>query len=288
MTLQNATAGRAVNLGTESAGQLSITDTELDRITAGAVQVGGPSAGALSVSAAITPGATNTLTLFTGAGISETGTIVVTSLRIESFNTAILGTADNVSELAANLSASTGNFCFGETDGFNVGTVDGVSGIAVSTANAGNVITLNLSGTDFSSATQRAGANIAGRQLELLGQSNRASFPLQNPGNNVSIIAGNVSGLAYTDADTLTVGTAGSTAGIVAGTFASVSFTTIDGDLTISNDAPGTDISAGSIFPHGGQRRGTAPRSQHRRERDGLSNVRLRDERRVEGGSHEH
>ena len=80
ITLKQQTANRPVNLGTETAGSLSLTDTELDRITAGRVQIGDSNSGTITLCAVISPLAYNTLalgntTLFasTGGFISDIG-----------------------------------------------------------------------------------------------------------------------------------------------------------------------------------------------------------------------
>ena len=62
VTLQNKTAGVAINLGTETAGQLSLTDAELDRVTAGTMVIGRDDAflsGTVTVSSAISRAAGN-------------------------------------------------------------------------------------------------------------------------------------------------------------------------------------------------------------------------------------
>lgn len=69
------TTGRSVDLGTETNGQLSLTDTELDTITAGTLQIGNANSGAITVSAAITHA--NNLSLTTGAGVSGSGALTL-------------------------------------------------------------------------------------------------------------------------------------------------------------------------------------------------------------------
>ena len=48
-TIQTATAGREIDLGTETIGRLSLTDAELDRISAGTLSIGNASSGAITV-----------------------------------------------------------------------------------------------------------------------------------------------------------------------------------------------------------------------------------------------
>ena len=72
--LRPRTASAAVNVGgAEAAGTLGLTDAELDRITAGLVQVGDAATGAITVSTAIT--SPNSLALLTGLGINVQNSI---------------------------------------------------------------------------------------------------------------------------------------------------------------------------------------------------------------------
>ena len=75
VTLKQQTATRPINLGTETGGQLSLTDAELDRITAATLNIGDANSGAITISAGIdlTDGPViSTLNLFTGANVIET------------------------------------------------------------------------------------------------------------------------------------------------------------------------------------------------------------------------
>src|SRR5262249_8040958 len=66
--IQQLSAGRAIDLGTETAGQLSLTDAELDRIAAGAIGIGDGNSGTVTISAAIdrAVGSTTTISLIAG------------------------------------------------------------------------------------------------------------------------------------------------------------------------------------------------------------------------------
>lgn len=67
--LRPKTAGAAVNVGgADAAGTLGLTDTELDRINAGVVQIGDAATGTVTVSAAIS--SPNSLALVSGQGIN--------------------------------------------------------------------------------------------------------------------------------------------------------------------------------------------------------------------------
>ena len=242
VTIQTSTAGRAINLGTEDAAQLSITDGELDKITAGVVQIGGATSGALSVSAAMTPAGTNTLVLMTGAGISETGSITVANLRVESGGSAILAgnVLNDVSTFAGRVTGNTGILSFRDDTGFAIGTVDGVAGVAVSFGNVANGIAFRA-GT----VTQTAGANVLAPQLLLLGSG---PYTLNNSGNDVNLIGGIVAGpLQFTDANALTVGAAFGGAGLQVGNNFNPGLSrlrTLDGDLTIAVTPSAADLTA--------------------------------------------
>ena len=69
-TLRQNTNGTAIDLGSSSGvgATLNLSDAELDRITAGTVQIGNASSGAITVSAALTHLNTNALTLTAGTG----------------------------------------------------------------------------------------------------------------------------------------------------------------------------------------------------------------------------
>src|SRR5581483_11697166 len=67
-TIAPLTANRPISLGTETGGQLSLTDAELDRITAGAINIGDANSGAITISAALdrAAGSTTAINLTTG------------------------------------------------------------------------------------------------------------------------------------------------------------------------------------------------------------------------------
>ena len=69
------TSGRSVNMGTNSTTDLSLSDAEIGRITAGKLSVGDGSSGPIAISAALTLAGKN-LTLVTGAGVSGSAAIV--------------------------------------------------------------------------------------------------------------------------------------------------------------------------------------------------------------------
>ena len=81
VTLQNKTAGVAINLGTETTGQLSLTDAELDRVTAGTLVIGrsGVNPGVITVSNALTlPSTVSALQLIGPTGITLNNNVTTT------------------------------------------------------------------------------------------------------------------------------------------------------------------------------------------------------------------
>ncbi|MCL4207257.1 MAG: PD40 domain-containing protein, partial [Pirellulaceae bacterium] len=122
-------AGGQVDLGgADGAGIVGLTDTELDRISAGTIKIGDSSSGAISVSSAISPGGTAILHLVTGDVVTQTGAIAVGGLALEAAGgVSLLSTANAVTTLAG--STPGGAFVYHDSDGFDVGTVAGVAGV---------------------------------------------------------------------------------------------------------------------------------------------------------------
>lgn len=73
VTLEPFTPGRQIDLGTDTAGKLGLTDAELDFVTAGLLRIGHPDAGNLVVTAPISPANAPILSLFTAGSITSTG-----------------------------------------------------------------------------------------------------------------------------------------------------------------------------------------------------------------------
>jgi hypothetical protein len=131
-TLANSTAGRPIDLGTNTAGQVGLTQGELNNVTAGVLQVGNAAAGAITISAAITaPAGWAALTLAGGSGISENltpGTLTVANLRISGGGSAgvTLGNSNRIGVLAGKLSGPSN---INNATSLTVGIVDGDTGI---------------------------------------------------------------------------------------------------------------------------------------------------------------
>ena len=156
ITMAPLTANLPINLGTEVAGSLSLTDAELDFLTASTVRVGSTASGDISVSAPVSPATTSTFELVTGGAVvdntpTEQSDLIATNVTINA-GTGI-GTAANDIDVASALLTLT-NTTSGDVNVFNTGavTVTGASVVssfaAVGTIfNVDNAATVNSSGT---------------------------------------------------------------------------------------------------------------------------------------------
>ena len=138
VTLSALTAGRTIDLGTNSAGSLSLTGAELDVITAGTLRIGGATAGSIDVTAAISPANVTTLSLITGDAITGSNAagadISVANLALQAING--IGSTDAIglgvnTVAAANI--TSGSIRLRQLTGLGdltVGTVDGVVGVS--------------------------------------------------------------------------------------------------------------------------------------------------------------
>ena len=247
VTIRPFTDNTAIDLGTETGGQLSLTNAELNQITARIVRVGSATAGNINVSAPITLGANvPTLSLISGDNITQAvaGVLTLTNLRVSATNSVQLDDAANdVAAFAGAVTAVNSFFEFRDANGFVIATVDGVAGLSTSVANANS----NLSLTSGGAVTQAAGANITTFELELLGAG---SYALNNVGNNAVELAANLTGagtgtLSYTDADVLTIATAEATSGVTTNN-ANITINTVNGGLVVQNTNGGADVNAGT------------------------------------------
>jgi filamentous hemagglutinin family protein len=226
-------SGRAITLGTEVAGTLSLTDAELDLITAPVLRIGGTFffGGNLSVTAPLTPANIATLSLSTptGSTVSQAvaaATITVTSLRVSSSGAVTLDLgAHSVGNLAASVTGAGNGFSFAHAGALSIATVDSVAGI---TTNAGNVL-LSAGGA----LTQSARILCSG--LVITGAGSAA---LTNASNNATTLAANLTGpggsLTYTDSNALTIGTVNGVIGVTTNG-GTVSISTVAGALTVNN-----------------------------------------------------
>ena len=145
VTLRPFTNGTGINLGSTAdpaGGPLSLSDAELDRITAGTLIIGSTTSGAITSSATISPAKAPTLHLITGVNVVDgngaTNNITATSLAVDAKTGIALQVI--VSNLAAN-NTTSGDITFGDTvsgTDLTITTVDGVVGIT----NAGGAISV--------------------------------------------------------------------------------------------------------------------------------------------------
>ena len=151
-TVRPKTTSIAINLGAATdpaAGPLSLTDAELDRITAGTLRIGSATSGAIAVSAAIGTQSTSRLHLITGGGVSAGAGVGITEgeLAINAGGSIDLGfaTANDVDVLAA--TTTTGAIQFRDTDALEIGLVSGITGLTTSSGTiqlyAGGALTVN-------------------------------------------------------------------------------------------------------------------------------------------------
>lgn len=138
VSIQNASAGRTIDMGTETAGSLSLTDAELDFITAGMLRIGSAGAGSISITNSISPANTSILSLTTGDQILDdhnlnAADIVVANLALRAVN----GIADNdgldteVETLAVLNTTDNSVSVLERSSGgsLTIGTVDGLTGV---------------------------------------------------------------------------------------------------------------------------------------------------------------
>ncbi len=146
--------------GTDGAAELNLTPAELNNVTAGTLAVGHSAAGAITVSTAIAPLGTNTLSLLTGGTVTQTNTIIETNLAIQSAGAVTLNSANDVDNLAANVTGATNAFQFTDIDALTIPAtaIDGVTGI---TTNNG-AITLSVGTVTDNSALTVSGAIASG------------------------------------------------------------------------------------------------------------------------------
>ncbi|PWC44928.1 hypothetical protein TSO221_16645 [Azospirillum sp. TSO22-1] len=181
-----------------------MSDTELDRVTAGTLRIGDSGAGTITVSATVSPANAATLSLLSGSGVAQSGSgaITATNLRLSVGGTVSLGTNSNSVTTLATAGTGNGAVSFRGDGGFAIGTVDGVSGIAAGTGD----VTLSTTGT----VTQSQAITASGLSLKGTG----GTYTLTNAGNAVATLAGDTGTVSYTDADALGIGTVNGTAGL--------------------------------------------------------------------------
>jgi hypothetical protein len=253
--LQPFTSTLAITLGTGSifGTSFGLTDAQLGQVSAGVLRIGNTgTTGGISIAGTITRHAGfATLDLITGAGVSQTAALSVANLAVQAgsqmaADITLTDTGNDVDRFAASNAASGSNIFYTDTNGFTVGTVDGVAGIATVTG-SGETVTLAAGGT----VGQDSGAGVVSDNLLLLDTGAGASYALNAAANDVGTLAASViNTVSYTDANDLTIGTVAGVFGVTSAS-ADVNISSIAGDLTVSqNVAAATTVSltAGSTI----------------------------------------
>jgi mucin-19 len=158
------TAARPINVGTQTAGSLSLTDAELDRITSGTTQIGAASSGAITVSSAITH--TNNLTISTDGGVTLSQALTLAADRNLSVNSTSTAAGITLSNGNADITTSgTGNISLTSTRNISVGSasIQSQNGDVTLLANAsgttsGNFVGVRLFGTGTIVTTTGSGS----------------------------------------------------------------------------------------------------------------------------------
>lgn len=130
VALTTNSAGRAIDLGTDTAGQLGLTVAELSTITADRVAIGDTNSGAIRVTAPQTTNF-NSLSLISGGSITQNSGAWLgggLSLRLQG-STVTLLEANPTGVIAG--STTSGDFEYRSINGIQVSNVDGANGISV-------------------------------------------------------------------------------------------------------------------------------------------------------------
>ncbi len=252
VALMPTEAGEAIDLGSAAdaaADTLELAEAELDNITADTLRIGDTDAGAISLTAAIGPDSVTTLSLLSDEGVDDagdTGSVVVTNLRIDVDTAVDLSVATNDVDALAIAIADTGEGAYvQDADDLTVDTVDGVVGVATNDGDicliSGTTMTLNQSvdaGTETArlnsggNLTQLATGAIAAGSLGIVGG---ADVILDEPTNDVDTLAADVTGaFRFIDNDGYTVGSVADSAGACLG--ADLAGLTAGGDIEILTD----------------------------------------------------
>ncbi|MFT4799494.1 MAG: filamentous hemagglutinin family protein, partial [Candidatus Azotimanducaceae bacterium] len=199
VTLTSNTAADAIELGsagTTTAGTLELSNTELQTIAATQLNIGSGAAGAIAVTADVTPGSTGgadvtTVHLLSGSTITGTaGGIVETSLAL----TAAAGTINftdtttNVTDLAISAAGQTASFT--DVDSIDIDTVAGVTGITATTVNltGSGTITDSAASTITGTTTLDSGGTTATTNDISLDSSNDFGVVAITQAGNVTLV----------------------------------------------------------------------------------------------------
>jgi Domain of unknown function DUF11/Domain of unknown function (DUF4214) len=243
VVIRNFNAGRPIDLGSNTAGTLGLTEPELDRIRAETLRIGrndAAASGTITLSAPVdltmastTGGFTvQALHLITGADAVETGTgaLTVTSFAVEAGANIALGTnAGDVVNFAA--ASTAGSVEYRDTNGLSVGSVDGVAGVTASgtvqlTAGGDFTLPAGQAVQATGSVTLAGGAGgggaviiirgaVTGSAVDVNGGTGSDTFDVTPGATAVLNIHGDLPAPPASPGDTLNVDTAGTTNPVV-------------------------------------------------------------------------
>lgn len=168
LTIRQRTDGTQINLGgSDAAGVLGLTNGELGNVTAGTLQIGNASSGAITISDDIAPSNVSTLRLTTGANVVDgnaSGTdITVSNLGITA-GTGVASSADPLETAVSSLTATTttGGFFVTDTGTLSVGTISAPGNINISASGTMDVAdAVQSSAGNVTLTTTGAGSNVA-------------------------------------------------------------------------------------------------------------------------------
>ncbi len=260
VNLRTFTNGRAIDLGSQSAGRLSLEDGELDLITTSLLVIGrndnGIASGDILSTAAVNPMNTNTLQLITGARVLDdtNGAIVVGNLMIEAAGDVILDNtglhdvdvlAALITRLPTALVTDPGSeFTFTDLDDIAVGsvarsTIDALQCVIVVTFNG-----INTDGGDVTLTSETGGVEVD-QMIETTAEADGRDS------GSIEIEALDV-GTININAPLITTGTPTGTNG----EGGDVMLTTTNGDIVLRSDTPPVPspqvLTIGSINAIGG------------------------------------
>ncbi len=242
-------------------GGLGLTAAEINQVsTTGTVQIGSPTAGAISIAANTALTGTKPFLLRSNAGISGIGVLTANNLAFSAGNTV------NISTVAQTLAgtSTTGTITVGNNRGaaqtLLISTVAGIVGLTTTgaasdislTETTGSIqlnqdINVGTNVLTLSSAqgiSQTASNNIlGGGSLRLLGNGTVNLTLAGNQSANLAANLGGTASLSYTDTDAFTVATVSATDGITTASGA-VTLGAAAGNISINVADPLLAISA--------------------------------------------
>ncbi len=167
------TANRPVDLGNSStSSSLSLSDAELDQISAGVLNIGRTAnGGQIAITGGISASSYSTLVLSGSSGIDDgtSGQLSVTNLKLVTSDNIQLDNAHDVTTLSAIIQVSNKSFTFSDANSLQIGSVDTLGGIAV----AGGTVLLSADTLDVQNEIKAIGGTVqiqpfsAGRVISL-------------------------------------------------------------------------------------------------------------------------